>query len=324
MEENVSGEQAARDVNIVGAGDVAKIKRWNANPVVPVERCVHEMVQDQANAQPEVVAVCSTEVEWTYHQLNEMATRMAHRLCLLGVSPGAKVPYCFEPSPWAIVIMLSILKAGGACVVLDPKHPVHRLQSIIRDIDAALVIVSPHHTTLFRDMPTSSSSSPIKVLTFNKELLDPEPSLALSLPDVQPTDLAFVNFTSGSTGKPKGILLEHRSICTSSAYYGAAMGYNVGSRALQFSSYAFDVSISDIFFSLIRGGTVCVPTESEKLDDLAGFINRANCDTADLTPRCSSQCWSPDLVPSLKTVCLGGEAAMQKHLEVWADRVAFT
>ncbi|KAK9780997.1 hypothetical protein SCARD494_14287, partial [Seiridium cardinale] len=133
---------------------------------------------------------------------------------------------------------------------------------------------------------------------------------------------AFVNFTSGSTGKPKGILLQHQAICTSGSYYGAAMGYGPGSRAVQFSSYTFDVSLSDIFFSLMRGGAVCVPTEHEKLNDLTGFINRLGANTADLTPSVLEAMLRPEAVPGLKTICLGGEAVKQDNLSVWADKIA--
>jgi amino acid adenylation domain-containing protein len=243
---------------------------------------------------------------------------VAQRLVSLGVDIGITVPYCFDASPWTIVIMITILKVGGACVALDPKHPEDRLRSIIDDVDAGIIIASPKHASRFLSITAVWALGPDEI----QRIGNSPTNRKVFLPDVQPEDLAFVNFTSGSTGKPKGILLEHGSICTSSSYYGAAMGYGPGSRVVQFSSYTFDVSLSDIFFSLTRGGTVCVPTEHEKLNDLAGFINRLNVTTADLTPSVLEATLHPEAVPGLTTICLGGEAVRQDNLVVWADKIA--
>lgn len=309
---------SAQDISTLGDQAIDKVKEWNGNYPKILERCVHHLIQDRVDEDPTAMAVCSTEVSWTYGELNELANRLAHRLAILGIRPGTKVPYCYDASPWTIVVMLAILKSGGACVALDPKHPTDRLHGILEDVDADIVISSPHHASKFLSVAAVMALGPDEIKRLNVTLRQK----TKPLPETQATDLAFVNFTSGSTGKPKGILLQHQAIATSGTYYGAAMGYGPGSRVLQFSSYTFDVSLSDIFFSLMRGGAVCVPTEYEKLNDLPGFVNRLGANVADLTPSVLEAMLRPEEVPCLKTICLGGEAVKQENLSVWADKVA--
>lgn len=308
----------ARNIPVLGDADISTIQQWNADVPKAVQGCIHQIFEDQVTAHPDAMAVCSTEISWTYSQLDELSTRLAHRLAILGIGPGTKVPYCFTASPWTVVVMMAILKSGGACVALDPKHPIDRLHSIIDDVDADIVITSSRHAPKFLPVAAVLALGPEEITRIGKTA----PRRLSALPIAQPSDIAVVQFTSGSTGKPKGILLEHQSLCTSASYYGAAMGYGPGSRVIQFSSYTFDVSLSDIFFSLMRGGAVCVPTEDEKLNNLDDFINRLEVNTADMTPSVLEATLYPEAVPTLKTICLGGEAVKQDNLEVWADHVA--
>lgn len=250
----------------------------------------------------------------TYGELDDLSGRLALKLSTLGVGPEVFVPFCFDKSPWTIIALLATLKAGGACVALDPKHPQDRLAGIIKDVGARLVITSPHHRDLFTGIVDMT-------ITLEPEMLHrlPAPTSTVCL-DVKPSDPAFVVFTSGSTGKPKGIILEHRALVTSAYHHGATMKMGTESRVLQFAAYTFDVSIGDIFTTLMRGGTVCVPTEHERFNDLAGCINRMNVNWAYLTPSVAAML-EPNQVPGLRTLALGGEAVRQENITTWADSV---
>ncbi|KAK8110637.1 nonribosomal peptide synthase [Apiospora kogelbergensis] len=290
----------ARNLPILGDNDISKIQEWNADELKTVKGCVHQIFEDQVKP-----AGCAF------------------------YSPG---PSSCHPRYWPryqgpVLLRRFSLDSSdhdghsqirGACVALDPKHPIDRLHGIIDDVDADIVITSSRHASKFLPVAAVLALGPEEIIRIGKTA----PRRLGTLPTAQPDDVAVVQFTSGSTGKPKGILLEHQSLCTSGSYYGAAMGYGPGSRVIQFSSYTFDVSISDIFFSLMRGGAVCVPTEEEKLNHLQDFINRLEVNTADLTPSVLEATLSPEAVPTLKTICLGGEAVKQDNLSVWADHVA--
>lgn len=109
--------------------DLEQIWKWNNTVPASTKRCVHEMIGDKAQAQPNAPAVCAWDGEVTYSKLDHLAMRLAGRLIDLGVGPDTLVPLCSEKSIWTTVAMLGVLKAGGAFVMLDPSLPKQRLQA---------------------------------------------------------------------------------------------------------------------------------------------------------------------------------------------------
>jgi amino acid adenylation domain-containing protein/non-ribosomal peptide synthase protein (TIGR01720 family) len=292
------------------------------NATIPdtIYDCVHTLLEQQIATQPHSLAVIGYGGNMTYQQLNERANRLSIVLQGLGVGPEVYVPFCFSKSTFAIVAMLATLKAGGACVALNPSHPLNRLEGILRKTEAKVMLTDESHSSMF-------SGTIDNIVTVTPELLDGEvinglktkfTASANSL--ASPQNPAFVVFTSGSTGEPKGIVLEHRALCTSMKHHGAAMRLNSQSRSLQFAAYTFDVSIGEIFTTLLHGGCVCVPSDEERLTDLAGVIDRLRVNWAYLTPTVASLL-DPRDVPTLKTLSLGGEAVKQENIETWADHV---
>jgi non-ribosomal peptide synthetase component F len=88
----------------------------------------------------------------------------------------------------------------------------------------------------------------------------------------------------------------------------------------QFSAYVFDASIFEIFNALCWGGCICIPSEKERLDNLAGAMNSFQANIAFLTPTVA-RLVHPDAVPSLKTLVLGGEAVSEADINKWAHRL---
>lgn len=310
----LSQKQKVNDLDLLSDRNLAKIQQWNGEQPVIVDRCMHHVVHDQVRERPDHMAICSREVSFTYRELEDLSSRLALQLSTLGVGPEVYVPFCFDKSPWTIVALLAILKAGGACVALDPKHPRDRLEGILNDVKAKLVVTTPHHRNLFTGLVDIT-------VALEPEMLYQLPSPTSTVcADVTPSNPAFVVFTSGSTGKPKGIILEHRALVTSAHHHSTAMRMGTDSRVLQFAAYTFDVSIGDIFTTLMRGGTVCVPTEHERFNDLAGCITRMDVNWAYLTPSVAAML-DPAQVPSLNTLALGGEAVRQENITTWANSV---
>jgi amino acid adenylation domain-containing protein/non-ribosomal peptide synthase protein (TIGR01720 family) len=291
--------------------DMTQVLKWNEEAPEKTNACVHEAIEKQASDRPEAQAVCAWDKDFTYLELNRLSNQLAHHLKSLGIGPEVMVPLCFEKSAWAIVAMLGVLKAGGACVSLDPLHPVSRLEGIIRDVDATIVLVTSKTAGIFVPLVQN-------VLTIDQIFLNALPPLGSSAPctAVKPVDPAFVVYTSGSTGKPKGVVLEHASICTSVAAHGSALQIGEGSRVLQFAAYVFDISIQDIFTTLMRGGCVCVPSEEDRVNDLAGAMNKMDVNWACVTPTVASLLRPSDL-PRLKTLTLAGEAVTKKVSDIW-------
>ncbi|KAK1140592.1 Nonribosomal Peptide Synthase (NRPS) [Aspergillus melleus] len=308
-----------QELDLVGSRDWEQIQAWNA--VVPLadRRCLHQLVRAQEMRHPDRLAVFAWDGQLTYQQLAALASRLARRLRLLAVGRGSFVPICLDRSRWSIVAILGVLQAGATCVLLDPQHPRQRMRDIVAGLDVHLFINAPTTATVTKGLGAIEFqlSSRLTEQLWGHPGEQSSNQMYNNNPNVDPEELAFVIFTSGSTGQSKGIAMPHRTISTSIRHHSAGMKIDENTRALHFSSYAFDVSIYEIFTTLAAGGCICVPSEHERTNQLADFIQRAAVNWTFLTPS-AVQALQPSEVPSLTTLVLGGEAVTQENVDTWA------
>lgn len=290
--------------------DLETIWKWNKTVPSAVEETLHEMVARKGREQPDAVAIDAWDGKVTYAELEEITTHLAKYLVAQGLSKGHLVPLLFEKSKWYIIATLAVLKAGGAFVPLDPDHGADRRDDILRQIDARIALTSVRHSGI----PFNSN---IKVIPLSQNVLEELENSnfkTTELPSASPRDSAYAIFTSGSTGTPKGVIVEHQAITTSSTYHGKLMGLDSNTRVMQFSNFAFDASVGDIFTTMIAGGTVCVAANANLRDDLAGCIRTIQANTILITPSIA-RLIHPDEVPSLKNLTFGGETPLQEDIE---------
>ncbi|KAL7925987.1 hypothetical protein ACQKWADRAFT_329035 [Trichoderma austrokoningii] len=278
------------------------------------EMCTHWLIQEQIRSRPNDIAITSWDGEFTYSQVGVFASRLARKLQDLGVGPEVFVLLCFPKSIFTVVSMLAIEMAGGAFVPLDPASPAARLQGIINDTQASLAIVNSACSNALDGLG-------VEVLLIDETTLAglPDPSHAIES-TVKPENASVVLFTSGSTGRPKGMVIQHNNICSSSDAYGAGLGIGPGTRIFQFSAYTFDVGILDCLVSLMRGACLCIPSDHARINDLPGAIQSTKANWVFLTPTVANLL-SPADVPSLKVLCLGGEAISKKCADRWVHHV---
>ncbi|KAH8892344.1 non-ribosomal peptide synthetase [Thozetella sp. PMI_491] len=315
--DNAAGTLAS--IDLFSDHHKAKVLEWNSNVPQTVASCIQELVERRVQSQPNAQAVSSSSTVLTYKELDDLASKLAGHLALLGVGPETMVPFYFEKSAWGVVTTYAILKAGGACVALSPEYPRNRVASIIESTRATIAVadatLAPRLADLVDKVVVIDASK--GGLASMKEQLE---DLPISQPvRASPENPCFITFTSGSTGTPKGIVIEHASLCTSIHHHGTVELLAATSRVLQFASYIFDVSVEEMFTTLSFGGCVCVPTEQERMNDLATFIQSQNIDWAHLTPTVASLL-DPEMVPGLKTLVLGGELIPKNIVEKWVNR----
>ncbi|PTB42650.1 hypothetical protein M441DRAFT_456848, partial [Trichoderma asperellum CBS 433.97] len=307
-----SPETNLRDIEMISPEDQLEISNWNSEIPQTVNFCFHQLLDSRIEEYADTPALASTSEQLSYRELAQASNKLAYRLIELGVSTETFVPLCFEKSVWAVVSMLAVWKAGAACVSLDPSHPESRHKSILETTSAFVALSSSAHSSSMRSLG-------LDVTVVDKDILqDLSPDLSSPATNVSPSNAAYAVFTSGSTGVPKAIVVEHSALSTSSTALGAAMMLNKSSRVLQFAAYTFDVSFGDIFPTLLYGGCVCVPTEHERLNDLANTIRSMKVNQIQLTPSVAARL-EPSDVGQLRALAVGGEAVTKTVLDKWAE-----
>ena len=307
-------EENIGQLNSISETDRQHILDWNKNMPATITKTVHQVVGEQCAIQPQAAAVEGWDANFTYAELNSLATKLAGYLKICDVGVESFVCLCFEKSAYTVVGMLGVLQAGAAFVSLDPMHPKAALELRIKDTKTRVVLTSPCYAATFTGMG-------LHVVSISQDFLNELPPLANTRLEVaQPHNPCYVIYTSGSTGTPKGVVMEHQAMVTSGNAHGTAMDFGTKTRVLQFSSYTFDNNIEEIFTTLMRGGVVCVPSDYERMNDLAGAVSRLNANFIDLTPTVATYL-NPSEMPTIKDMSLGGEALTKTVLEVWADVV---
>ena len=226
----------------------------------PLQRCLHELFEEQAARTPDAVAVVFGNERMTYRELNAKSNRLAWKLREEhGVGSDVLVGLCLDRSIEMIVGIMGILKAGGAYLPIDPSYPSQRIQFILEDGGVETLLVK-------ESVPSG--------LSFGGALLDleEEGSYLLdtgNLPGIgKSSDLAYCIYTSGSTGQPKGVLIEHRSVVNlvwslADIVYSQ---YEGKLRVAWVSPYVFDASVQQIFGSLLDGHSLYIVPEQVRLD----------------------------------------------------------
>ncbi|KAF2468736.1 acetyl-CoA synthetase-like protein [Lindgomyces ingoldianus] len=305
-------DEKLRTISSLSAEDSAQIREWNATVPARLQCCIHDLVQARCESQPDAIAVSAWDGELTYRELWMQAQRLAHHLVnRSGVRPEIKVGLCMDKSQWAVVSMLAILLAGGVVVPLGTQHPRARLGVIVEDTAMSIIIVDQMQASRLAGLVP-------QVLLVDGSWLATLPVITASNSTVTPDNAAWIIYTSGSTGKPKGVVLEHAALCTSLQVQGQRFHMGPQTRTLQFSAFTFDVSIADIFATVIYGGCVCIIPESDRLNNLAGAMEMISANFVQLTPTVA-QLLSPYTVPSLRVLVLGGEISKPDMIKIWAQ-----
>ncbi len=315
--------QRASAVAMLDAGERHRVlDGWRATRGAhPPGVTVGELVERQAAATPDALAVTGAGGRLTYRELNERANRVAHLLAGRGVGPGARIGLCLDRSPDLIVALLAALKSGAAYVPADPAHPRERIAAMFAEAGVAAVLTERQLTDRL----------PGGVDTI---LLDDEAALAGQRPDDPGLPIAdgspvYVLYTSGSTGTPKGAVVSHRSLANYVRFAAEHFAMSAGDRVLQFASVSFDASAQQIYAALVSGATLVLRNDL-MLSSPQAFL--AQCAQWSVTVLDLPTAYWHELVvgiteagatvpAALRLVIIGGERAVPDLVRAWHTHV---
>lgn len=235
------------------------------------------LIERQAKATPDAVAVCAEEGALTYGELLSRSWRAAAALGAAGAGPGRVVGICAERSLDMVTGLLGALLAGAAYLPLDPSLPASRLAFMVRDAGAGVVLAQ-------RDVAGIALQAGAQhVLTLEDLAAVPAERTRAALSGA---DAAYVIYTSGSTGRPKGVVITHQAIVNRLLWMQETFQLIPADRVMQKTPLGFDVSVWELFWPLVTGATVVVARPGGHQDSayMARTIVRHGVTTAHFVP----------------------------------------
>jgi len=223
-----------------------------------LQRCLPELFSEQAQRSGRAVAVVAEGYELSYEELELRSNQLAHYLRELGVGAEVVVGLCAQRSVAMVVGMLGILKAGGVYLPLDPQHPAQRLEYMLEDARAAVLLVT---------------HAPARRLKYQGVVLhwqELEKSLECRASGavrsaVSPRSLAYIIYTSGSSGEPKAVAVEHRALINHMCWLQESFELGAADRVLHKTALSFDASLTELFWTLLWGAQlVIVPAAGQQ------------------------------------------------------------
>lgn len=248
-------------ISEIHSKDLAADRQERVIRNAPGECCIHQLFAEQAAQTPDSTAVEFEGTSLSYRALDARANQLAHLLRDYNVGPDVRVGIFMDRSLQFVISILGTLKAGGAYVPLDPSYPSGRLQMMLEEAEATVLLSQPHLT----DRVRTPDNCAVLTLEEQENHLDQKPEGPLSS-ETTSENLAYVLFTSGSTGRPKGVAMPHGPLVNLIDWQCQRSILSNGDRTLQFSALSFDVSFQEIFSTWCSGGTLILVSEETRHD----------------------------------------------------------
>lgn len=288
------------------------------------EKSIVQLFEEQVSATPDSTALIFEDETLTYHELNERSNQLAHFLRSRGVKEETLVPICLERSLEMSVGILGILKAGAAYVPIDPDYPVDRIQYMLEDTAASVILCND------KSKATLSIKESYKILSLDGEWNEISKQPVSKVENaLTPTNIAYVIYTSGSTGKPKGVMNQHDGIANRLNWAQDYFQLSPADAVLQKTSFSFDVSVWELIWPLLAGAKLIFakPGGHKDNDYLKKIIEQHQITMLHFVPSMLGV-FLPDLKPgeckNLKKVLCSGEALNPSHVNIFKQKLPET
>jgi len=263
----------------------------------PLFKTIHGLFQEQVGKRPDNLAVVFRDKSLTYKALNERANQLARRIRKNSAAADTPVGILVEPCLDRIISVLGILKAGSPYVPIDPAYPDERMDYMLKDSNAQVLLTQTHlikrvHFRNIINLEQEKGGGSKKNLENHSG----------------PGSPAYIIYTSGSTGRPKGTLIEHGSVINLSDWHNRTFSVTSNDRAAQYAGFGFDASVWEIFPYLFKGASLYIVDSGTRLDPrkLNAWLNRNKISIAFLPTRMAEAFMKLENT-SLRILLIGGD-----------------
>lgn len=259
--EGMLSKELLSEIDITTAHQVEVLDSFNHNDVdYDNTQTIVSIFRKQAQATPGNVAVVYKDKQFTYAQVDEMSDRIATYILSKGLKTEDVVSVLIPRCQWMTIASLGVLKAGCAYQPLDPSYPQERLNFMMKDANARLLIADEELRNLVDEYQGDV------LLTKG---IDSLPAASAPLIEIQPGHLFILLYTSGSTGVPKGCQLTHANLVAFCNWYHRYYDLQPGHHVAAYASYGFDACMMDMYPALTCGAAVHIIPEKIRLDLIA-------------------------------------------------------
>lgn len=284
----------------------------------PYDKTIHQLFEDQVEKTPDNPAIIFEKEKLTYRELNCRANQLARLLIEKGVQTDHIVGIFMERSIDMVISILAILKAGGGYVPIDIEYPQERIQYMLKDSQAKIVLTQKSLVGLIRETDFHE-----QVVTLEEQKMVMQDDVNLNLP-CNSSDLAYVIYTSGTTGNPKGTMLEHKGIANLIDYFKKILEITPEDRVGQFASISFDASVSEFFMALLTGASLYI-IPKDTINDFVTFetyMNQNEISIITLPPTYLIHL-DPERILFLRKLITAGSATSFPLVNKWKEKLTY-
>ncbi|UHO38304.1 amino acid adenylation domain-containing protein [Chryseobacterium capnotolerans] len=294
-------------------------EEWNATEVFyPSDTTIHGLFEKQVAKTPNNIAAVYQDIRLSYRELNERANRLANHLIeTYGLQPDDIVPLCLNRSEQMIIAILAVLKSGAAYVPMDPSYPSDRIEHILKDTKAKIILADENTA----EKLNNASAKVLSLETVIFQAILETMSSANPVTEVQPDNLAYVIYTSGTTGLPKGVMIEHKSVTNLIEQEAKEFGLkseSVHKNCLWYANYVFDAHVWELYPSITHGHSIYI-LEKDKQTDLAAlqqYIQENNISIATIPPVLLTK----DYVLPLEKMVVAGDVTNPQVMKLYKEQ----
>ncbi|MBR1489498.1 MAG: amino acid adenylation domain-containing protein [Bacteroidales bacterium] len=298
-------EAPLRGLSLVDKKQTALLDGFNVTDVdYDAAQTIVSLFRAQAAETPDNLAVVYHDVRLTYKEVDEKTDAIAAQVRkIAGEGPETVVSILIGRSEWMVLSALGVLKSGCAYQPLDPSYPAERLNFMMQDASAKLLIAEEEL------LEKVDYQGPV-LLT--KDLADVRPEPGVAGRDPRPEDLFILLYTSGSTGQPKGCQLEHRNLVAFCHWYRRYYGLKPGDKVAAYASFGFDACMMDMYPALTTGAAVVIVGDDIRLNlpDLNKYFDEEGVTHSFMTTQVGCQFAMNCENHSLRHLSVGGEKVL--------------